>query len=116
MNLERKRFRDQLNNIHKALCLYIDEKAEGDLIMYTNDIKLRYAIILAAVDDLHHGTQEEQEDAIQYFKSDVYKQHSDECFLDKKILEKIIHSPDEYASSIAYVEDEIEDDYDFLNI
>lgn len=111
MDISRRRFREQLNSIHKALCLYIEEKAEDDLVMYINDVKLRYAIILAAVDDLHYGTQEEQEDAIRYFKSDVYKQHSDECFLSKKILDKIINNPTQYANSIEYANDELEDEW-----
>lgn len=102
-------FKNKLESIYKALCMYIDERSANEFIPHTEDIKLRYAIILLAVYDLHHGTFENQADAIQYFQSDEFERHKNGSLIPAAILDRIIHDTQSYAAYITYQEDSIDE-------
>lgn len=111
---EKGNFKSKLESIHKVLCQYIDERAANEHIRHVADAKLRYSIILLAVYDLHHGTLENQADAIAYFKSDNFIRHKDECLVPEDILNKIIHDVGNYATYITYPKD-VEDNWSWMD-
>jgi len=97
----RKRFRQKLDQIKNVLAAYLE--SDTGLDEYEQGYaRIRHAIIMTAVDDLHWGNQEEQMDAIEYLQSDVYKQHADESFVPKAVLDKIIYEPEAYGNYISY--------------
>lgn len=106
----RKRFRQKLDQIKNVLAEYLDSDTALDEYEQ-GAARLRHAIIMTAVDDLHWGNQEEQMDAIEYLQSDLFKQHSDESCIPKEILARIIYEPESYGNYISYpVVDQAEDD------
>ena len=105
----------KLDMIYTALCDYLDEVQDFDVEFHKADIKLRYAVILSAISDLHEGSELQRADAVRYFESDVYKQHALESLLPKWMLSKIVNNPLDYARKIKYATD-ADDSYDISNI
>ena len=113
MSAPRTNFRVKLSRIYDALCSYTEDVIHHKQAHILPDIKLRYAIILNAVDDLHFGNAKQQQKAIDFFKSETFEQYCLEIPTPKALIERIIYSPEEYNSGINYEQfgDEEEDLY-----
>jgi len=98
--ISRKQFRLKLNKIYDVLCKHTDEVVSWDEAHLIPDMRLRYAIILAAVDDLYYGTDAEKLNAHQYLESARFINESNILPIPEKWLNKIIYHPEQYAPEI----------------
>jgi hypothetical protein len=113
--MEKRKFRYKLDTVYVALCKYLDEKADYEINLVVGDIRLRYAIILAAVHDLHYGDDAQKADAAEYFAGNTYIKHKNECIVPSEILDAIVNNAKDYTNYISYkTYEELLEDGDWL--
>lgn len=104
-------FQRQLDKIHNQLCKYSEEVFKEMTDEKYAVVRLKYAVILLALEDLYYGTQTNQADAMQYFKSHHYAFDCISVGIDKATMDYIIQNPHNYSENIG---GEVNDEYVYI--
>ena len=104
--MTKKELKNKLTQIHERLVAYSEDVFPEMTEQYLFVVKVKYAVITAAIYDLYHGTTEEQQEAIDYFKSVQYTKDCLFVGVRQDVMNTIVHNPTNYADDIKDVPDE----------